>query len=62
MEQKPDTTNVLYLDEFRREKWLTNLRRAREIGQVLLFNQENATDAQVLSFPVRVEGEPDGAA
>lgn len=61
METTPDTTNVVYLDEYRRAKWLTDLKRTRTIGGIAIFNQEYAVPAEVIAFP-SAEGEPDGAA
>ena len=62
MEQKPDTENVVYMDEFRRAKWLSELHRARDMGQIALFNMEYDNPAQLFLFPMRSEGDPDGAA
>ena len=61
MENQPNTENVVYLDEYRKAKWLSDLKRARDTGQVALFGQELTEPAQLLLFPAREDG-PDGAA
>lgn len=51
-------TNVLYIDEFRRERWLQRLEAARAAGEsVLVFGVEQPVLAEVIPFPT-----PDGAA
>lgn len=59
MESKPDTQNVLYLDDYRREKFMTKLRAARESGEVAVFGALNEGLAEVIEFP---QYTPDGAA
>lgn len=55
--------NVIYIDEFRRERWLLKLEIARDMGGVAVFNAENPDGevADVIPFPGK-EGDPDGAA
>lgn len=48
MENEPDTDNVVYIDEFKRERWLHNLRVSRELGQLALFPND---PAQLMLFP-----------
>ena len=59
-EQSPDD-NVVYIDEFNRERWLLKLRVARETGRVAVFNQHRSQDAQIIPFR-RPDNDPDGAA
>jgi hypothetical protein len=61
MELIPDTTNVVYMDEYRQAKWRAELKRARRLGGVAVFNQEYSEPGQVIAFP-SPEDEPDGAA
>lgn len=61
METTPDTTNVVYMDEYRRARWLAELKRAREIGGVAIFNREYPQPAEIVQFPAQ-EDLPDGAA
>lgn len=58
-----DDGNVVYIDEYNRERWLLNLRVARATGEVAVFNAHRAERpdlANVLIFPDRPE--PDGVA
>ena len=62
MEQEPDTENVAYIDEHRRERWLARLERARKLGEVLVINgvvQEGHV-ADVIPFPDRRKPEDPG--
>ena len=62
MEAEPDTTNIVYLDEHRKFRWLRVLEEARQIGAVATFNFEYAEPATVLPFPIPEQRTPDGAA
>lgn len=53
MEQDPDTSNIVYLDEYRREHWLRELERARVAGRVMISNPAYNTPAVVYQFPER---------
>lgn len=61
METEPDTTNICYMDEYRKARWTAELKRAREAGGVVVFGAMHDELAQVLPFPVQ-EGTPDDAA
>ncbi len=64
MEREPDTTNVVYMDEARKARWLRQLDDARDIGGVATFNFEYSDPAKIIPFP-RTEEQPeppDGAA
>lgn len=45
--------NVVYIDEFNRERWLLKLRIARESGRVAVFNGVQQHDAEIIPFPTR---------
>lgn len=62
MEHEPNTENVVYMDEYRKARWISELNRARDMGQIALFNQDYEHPGQLLLFPTPGEGEPDGAA
>lgn len=49
------------MDEYRQAKWRAELKRARRLGGVAVFNQEYSEPGQVIAFP-SPEDEPDGAA
>lgn len=53
--------NVVYIDEYQRERWLLKLEVAREAGSVAVFNADLGQDAQVIQFPEHHDV-PDGAA
>lgn len=55
-------SEVIYLDEYRRERWLLKLQVARETGEIAVFGAIQPKLADVIPFPVRAEVEPDGAA
>lgn len=61
MEAKLNTENVLYLDEYRRAKWMVELKRARDAGGIAVFGAMHDELATVIPFPVQ-EGTPDDAA
>ena len=61
MEQEPDYTNVVFIDEYpelAKRAWLRRLDNDRKIGQLALFPKD---PGQLLLFPEQ-EGTPDGAA
>lgn len=62
MEQEPDTTNVLYMDEYRKARWMAELKRSRNLGQLALFNGEYENPAQLILFPDSSGDVPDPAA
>ena len=51
-------TEVTYIDEFRRERWLLKLQVARETGAVAVFGAIQAEDAKIIQFPTRPDPEP----
>lgn len=51
MEAEPDTTNLVYIDEFSSERWLLKLQVARESGQLAIFNADFKHPGQLLLFP-----------
>lgn len=53
--------NVVYIDEYQRDRWLLKLQVAREAGGVAVFNADLGQDAQIIQFPTQ-EDIPDGAA
>jgi hypothetical protein len=55
-------SEVIYIDEFRRDRWLLKLQVARETGEVAVFGAIQPKLADVIPFPVQPEAEPDGAA
>lgn len=59
-----DDGNVIYIDEYNRERWLLKLRVARATGQVAVFNakqrEEHTNLDNLIIFPERPQ--PDGAA
>ena len=54
--------NVVYIDEFRRERWLLKLRLARETGEIAVFHSQQDGLATVIPFPERPEPDPEDAA
>jgi hypothetical protein len=62
MEEEPDTTNVVYLDESRKARWLKQVEDARRLGGVATFNFEYDDLADVIPFPRKPDDTPDGAA
>ncbi len=52
METEPDTQNVCYMDEYRKARWLSDLKRARDAGQMALFGVELENPGQLILFPV----------
>lgn len=62
MESEPNTENVLYMDEYRKARWLAELKRSRDLGQMALFNGEYELPGQLILFPVSTGEVPDGAA
>lgn len=61
-EGEPDTTNVAYMDEYRRAKWMSELNRARKAGGVATFGAMHDDPAEVIPFPRKPDDEPDPAA
>lgn len=61
VEAEPNTENVLFMDEYRRAKWLAELKRSRDLGTVAVFGNQYDQPAQIIQFPVSGEV-PDGAA
>lgn len=62
MESGPDD-NVIYIDEFKRDRWLLRLRVAREMGQVILDKGKPVTgEAQIIPFPKKPNDPGDPAA
>ena len=57
-----EADNVIYIDEFRRERWLLKLHLARETGEIAVFGSLHDQDATVIPFPDRSEPEGDPAA
>lgn len=51
-------SEVTYIDEFRRERWLLKLQVARESGEVAVFGAMRPADAQVIQFPERPDPNP----
>lgn len=51
MEDEPD--NVVYIDEFKRERWLARLDASRKVGEVAVGNVTviYSEPAQVIPFP-----------
>lgn len=49
---------LVYIDEYRRERWLARLEAARQMGTVAVFNADLGQDATVLSFPEQSDPEP----
>lgn len=47
---------LIYIDEYRRERWLLRLEVARAAGAVMVFNADLGADATVIPFPVPPEG------
>lgn len=47
---------LIYIDEYRRERWLLKLEVARQSGAIAVFNADLGQDAQVLPFPEPPEG------
>lgn len=61
MEQEPDYTNVVFIDEYpelAKRAWLRRLNHSRAVGQLALFPKD---PGQLLLFPEQ-EGTPDDAA
>lgn len=61
MEQEPDYTNVVFIDEYpelAKRSWLKRLDRDRGIGQLALFTRD---PGQLLLFP-ETDETPDPAA
>lgn len=54
--------NVVYIDEFKRERWLARLNQARKIGEVTIGNVTvlYSAPAEVIPFPRN--GDPNDAA
>ena len=46
---------LIYIDEFRRERWLLKLQVARETGEIAVFGAIQPDLADVIPFPT-----PDG--
>lgn len=62
-ESFPGEENVLYIDEYRKAKWLAELKRARRTGQMALFGAELTDPGQLILFPTPESPEnPDPAA
>lgn len=54
MEKQPD--NVVYIDEYKRARWLYNLRVSRELSQLGVMTE------LAIIIPIQRNGEPDDAA
>lgn len=52
---------LVYIDEYRRERWLLKLEAARSMGAVAVFNADLGQDAAVLPFPEQPDGGGDAA-
>lgn len=46
--------NVVYIDEFKRERWLARLQASRKVGEVVMNNVTviYSEPAQVIPFPI----------
>lgn len=53
---------LVYIDEWRRERWLLKLAIARETGEVAVFGALQPEDAQIIEFPAQDDPEGDPAA
>lgn len=49
--------NVTYIDEFKRERWLHNLRVSREMAKLVVPTPEQVFGRNVIPFPIDEEGD-----
>ena len=48
--------NVVYIDEFKRERWLHNLRVSREMAKLVIPTPEQQFGRNVIPFPEQPDG------